>query len=190
MGAQNGLAAVAPNEANPQNIDIDRLQAEHAALSVQHQLLTTWVATVKMASGNLTIKALLQQVLEITQALTGAEQGSVFSINANGSVGESLLARGSTIREQKREIVTQILGEGLAAWTIERRQVGLITDTMTDSRWLTLPNQPYTVRSALCIPLLRGKRLLGLVTLMHGEPERFDRVCAERMALVLSLIHI
>jgi PAS domain S-box-containing protein len=66
--------------------------------------------------------------------------------------------------------------------------------TMNDERWFTLPNEPYKVRSALCIPILRGTTLLGLLTLMHPDPGHFNRnsiayimeSIAPQMALVLD----
>ena len=175
MSGQNGTSATSTSEIEALQAEVARLQVQNSALSLQHDLLATWVATVRMTTGNLMLKALAQQILEVVQTLVGAEQGSLFLLNTDGSVAESLLARGSTIREQKREIVGQILSEGLAAWTIEKRQIALIPETLDDERWITLPNQPYTVRSALCAPFLRGKRLLGIVTLMHSEPHAFNR---------------
>jgi GAF domain-containing protein len=96
-------------------------------------------------------------------------------LDADGLVTESLLARGATIREQRQRLVGEVLDKGLAGWVFRHRQVGLITDTVHDERWLTLHNQPYAVRSALGIPILKGKMLLGILTLMHSQPEHFGR---------------
>ncbi len=52
--------------------------------------------------------------------------------------------------------------------------MGLITDTMEDDRWVTLPGQPYQVRSVLCLPIFKGHKLIALLTLMHSEPEHFS----------------
>lgn len=193
MSGHNGTSASTTTDLATLQAEVARLQAQNTALSIQHDLLATWVVTVRMATGNLMLKALSQQILEVVQKLIHAEQGSLFLLNADGSIAESLLARGSTIREQRREIVGQILSEGLAAWTIENRQVAVIPETQDDERWITLPNQPYTVRSALCAPLVRGKRLLGIVTLMHSEPQKFNQqsarlmeVAAEAIALVVE----
>ncbi len=143
------------------------------ALLIQQDLLTTWVRTVRMGAGTLMIKALLQQILEICQECVKAEQGSLFLLDDSGAVSECLLARGATIREQKRAIVGRILDDGLAAWVTEHRKIGWIQDAVDDERWVVLPNQPYTVRSALCLPLQRGNRILGLVTLTHKSPHHF-----------------
>ncbi|MGD1936289.1 MAG: GAF domain-containing protein [Cyanophyceae cyanobacterium] len=164
--------------------DTAELVMTNRALAIQQDLLTTWVRTVRMAAGTLMVKALLQQILEVCQECTNAEQGSLFLLNEAGAVSECLLARGATIREQKRAIVGRILDDGLAAWVTEHRTIGCIKDTVTDERWVVLPNQPYTVRSALCIPLQRGNRILGLVTLTHETPEYFSEECVQLMEKV------
>ena len=174
--------------AQPNKIKAGDMAMAHRALMIQQDLLTTWVRTVRMATGTLMIKALLQQILEVCQSCGEAEQGSLFLLDEIGAVSECLLARGATIREQKRAIVGRILDDGLAAWVIEHREIGWIQDTLTDERWIVLPNQPYTVRSALCVPLQRGKRMLGLVTLTHETPEHFSADCVRLMEKVSEAI--
>jgi sigma-B regulation protein RsbU (phosphoserine phosphatase) len=61
--------------------------------------------------------------------------------------------------------------------------VGLILDTRDDERWLNLPNQPYTVGSALAVPILRGDSLLGILTLLHVRPGHFTEETADLMLL-------
>ncbi|HBB32586.1 MAG TPA: diguanylate cyclase [Cyanobacteria bacterium UBA8803] len=163
------------------------------ALEAQNELLRTFVATVKATTGSLMIKALLQQTLQIAIRLTTAQESSLFLLNTEGRVIESILARGALIRDLKQNLIGQVLDKGLAGWAIRHRQVGLIADTMNDDRWLQLANQPYTVRSALCLPILRGKILLGVITLMHSEPGHFSlesahlmQMATEHMALVLE----
>ncbi|TAD79097.1 MAG: GAF domain-containing protein [Oscillatoriales cyanobacterium] len=194
MSDREGSVVLTNAEVLQLQAEVDRLAARNAALQLQHELLASWVITARMTTAsNLMLRALTQQILESLQSLCQAEQGSIFLLDAQGQATECLLARGSTIREQKREIVNQILQEGLAAWTIQRREIALVTDSMDDERWLQLPNQPYTVRSALCIPVQRGKRLLALVTLMHSQPHYFgpgsveqSHVAAEAIALSLE----
>jgi PAS domain S-box-containing protein len=148
---------------------------------------------MKTATGSVMLRAMLQQTLKISTRLTSAEESSLFLLNADGMVTESILARGAVIREQKQTIIGKVLDKGLAGWVIRHRKVGLIADTLYDERWLTLPSQPYTVRSALAVPILRGKVLLGIITLMHSEPGNFTdesahlmQMTAAQMALVLD----
>ena len=169
------------------------LQATKTALDTLHELLLTSITTGKTATGTLMIRTVLQQILKIAIRLTNAGESSLFLLDAEGRVSESILARGAVIRDIKQKLVGIVLDKGLAGWVSRHRQVGLVTDTMKDERWLTLPNEPYTVRSALSIPICRGKVLMAVITLMHSHPEHFSpqtaqlmQLCAEQMALIIE----
>jgi PAS domain S-box-containing protein len=161
--------------------EVDRLKLQEVAYEAQTELLRTLVSMGDVPSPTLALRSLAQQSLRICNRLTGAEEGSLFFTDEDGRVSECVLARGATIKEHKDDLIGQVLEKGLAGWVYEKHQVGLITDTMRDERWLQLPNEPYTVRSALCIPILRGKRLLGLITLMHPQPGHFRYEAARLM---------
>lgn len=173
--------------------EVAQLKTTKTAFDAQKELLRSLVVMLQTATGKLMLRSMLQQTLSIAHRLTGAEEGSLFLLDSDGMVVESILARGATMRSQKQRLVGAVLDKGLAGWVIRHRQVGLIKDTMHDSRWLTLPSQPYTVRSALGVPILQGKTLLGVITLMHSVPGHFDedssylmQVTADQMALILD----
>jgi sigma-B regulation protein RsbU (phosphoserine phosphatase) len=75
----------------------------------------------------------------------------------------------------------------------QHRKIGLVHDTQKDDRWLTFPDQPYHVRSALALPIISGEVLLGILTLKHSAPYHFTqeivelmRVTATQVAMVLE----
>ncbi|HEY9726749.1 MAG TPA: GAF domain-containing protein [Chroococcales cyanobacterium] len=169
------------------------LKATKSAFDAQNELFRSLITMLQTSTGKLMLRAMLQQILDTSRRLTRAEEGSVFLLDANGVVTESILARGATIRGQKQRLIGEVLDKGLAGWVIRHQQVGLIVDTMQDERWLTLPYQPYTVRSALCVPILKGRVLLGVLTLMHSQPRYFSQtsahlmqMMADQMALILD----
>lgn len=173
--------------------EIAELRTTKTAFDALHELLIALVTTVRTATGTLVLKAVLQEILKISSRLTHAGESSLFLLDADGIVTESILARGAIIRELKQNIIGMVLDKGLAGWVIRHRKAGLVTDTMHDERWLTLPHQPYTVRSALSVPLLRGKVLLGLITLMHSQPGHFSpesahlmQMSADQIALIIE----
>jgi hypothetical protein len=51
----------------------------------------------------------------------------------------------------------------------------LITDTQKDERWLKLPDQPYAVRSAMAVPIIRDNEIFGILTLLHSQPQVFHQ---------------
>jgi PAS domain S-box-containing protein len=171
----------------------EHLQKVKLAFDAQDQLVRSLVSMGRAATGRLMLRSMLLQTIKVSVKLTFAEESSLFLLDTNGAVTESILARGATIREQRDDLIGKVLDQGLAGWVVQHRQTGRIDDTRTDDRWMTLPNQPYTVGSALCVPILRGKVLLGLLTLTHPKPRHFTpqlaelmEMCATQMALALD----
>jgi sigma-B regulation protein RsbU (phosphoserine phosphatase) len=64
---------------------------------------------------------------------------------------------------------------------MRNNRIGLITDTEKDDRWLNLPGQPYTVRSAMAVPISRDNELLGILTLLHSQPGVFHQGTVDMM---------
>jgi PAS domain S-box-containing protein len=173
--------------------EVAHLKSVKIAFDAQHELLRSLVTMLQTSNGTLMLRGLLQQTLSIARRLTNAEEGSLFLLDESGIVTESILARGATIRAQKQRLIGEVLDKGLAGWVVRNRQVGLITDTLKDERWITLHNQPYQARSALCVPILKGKLLLGVLTLMHSQPAHFTQesarlmlMTAQQMAIILE----
>lgn len=170
-----------------------QLKSKQVALDAHSELFRTLVTTMETSTGKLMLRSLLQQTLLLARKLTNAEESSLFLLDADGVVTESVLARGATVRIQRQMLIGTVLDKGLAGWVIRQRKIGLITDTIHDERWLTLEGQPYQVRSVLGVPIIKGKSLLGIITLMHSQPGHFSsqsadlmRITAEQMALIID----
>lgn len=177
--------------------EVTELRTTKLAFDTLRELLITVVTTGKTTTGELTLRTVLQQVLQLSNRMTQAEEGSLFLLDADGFVTQSILARGAMVRDLKQRIIGKVLDKGLAGWVSRNRKIGLVTDTINDQRWLTLPNQPYNVRSALSLPIHRGKDLLGILTLMHSQPNYFSpesaqlmQMLTEQIALVLEMIRL
>ncbi|NJL82328.1 MAG: GAF domain-containing protein [Chloroflexaceae bacterium] len=162
---------------------IEQLQVYRRAMEAQDELIRALISMSQVATGRLMIKSMLRQAAKMTGQITAAQECSLFLFDESGKVSESLLARGPTMQEDKEILIGEVLDKGLAGWVVRHRHVGLIADTQKDDRWINLLNQPYQVRSALCVPLLRGKALLGLITLTHCEPNHFTPEIARVMEL-------
>ncbi|MBE9169711.1 SpoIIE family protein phosphatase [Pleurocapsales cyanobacterium LEGE 06147] len=173
--------------------EVTALKNEKAAFEVQRKLLENLVDTEGFSVETEVLKVSLQKTLDLATELTQAEKGSLFLLEPSGKIVDAILSRSEVTPKQTAKLIGTVLDKGLAGWVIRHRQVGLIADTEKDSRWLTLPDQPYTVRSALAVPILRGEKLLGIITLLHSQPDRFSlqiaeqmRLTADQMALVLE----
>jgi sigma-B regulation protein RsbU (phosphoserine phosphatase) len=162
---------------------INQLRSEKAALQVQSRLLENFVTFARSPTHDRVMTRLLQKTLEISAELTGADKGSLFLLDADGAVVDGILTRVDPTPEQRSRIIGQVFDDGLAGWVRRNRKIGLIVDTKDDDRWLDLPNQPYTVGSALAVPILKGQDLLGIITLLHERPQHFTQDAADLMQI-------
>ena len=170
--------------------ELTRLKSEKAAFQAQSKLLENFVSLARSPGKSEKLISILQNTLEVFVELTGAEKGSLFLLNRMGAVTESILTRAEATPEQGSQLIGRDLTDGLIGWVRRHRQVGLIKDTRRDERWLDLPDQPYSVRSALAVPILRDEKLLGLLTLLHAQPGHFSEETAELIQMTAVQIAI
>ncbi len=170
--------------------ELNRLKDEKSAFKAQSKLLEKFVSLARSPGKDKMLIKILQKTLEVFAGLTGAEKGSLFLLDRNGVVIESILTRSDATPEQRSQLIGRVLDKGLAGWVRRHREVGLIMDTQEDDRWLDLPDQPYSVRSALAVPILRDEKLLGLLTLLHAHTGHFSQKTAELMEMTAGQIAI
>ncbi len=168
--------------------ELSRLKDEKAALQVQSRLLEKFVSLARSAGKEKVLTAILQKTLEISTELTAAEKGSLFLLDSEGTVTDSILTRADATPEQSARIIGKVFNKGLVGWVRRHRKVGLIVDTKDDDRWLDLPDQPYVAGSALAVPILRGDNLLGILTLLHAQSGHFTPETADLMLLTARQI--
>ena len=160
---------------------IERLRRKKAALLTQSRLIQDFVSLAKSAAKEHVLAAILQKTLELTAELTKAETGSLFLLDPDGVVRDCILTRGPRQAKECLDLTGTVLESGLAGWVMRHRRIGLITDTEKDERWLNLPDQPYSVRSAMAVPIIRDNELLGILTLLHSQPGIFHQGTADVM---------
>jgi sigma-B regulation protein RsbU (phosphoserine phosphatase) len=156
---------------------------EREAAGVLRTLLENLVSLAESAGDGEMLRATLADAVGVATELTGAERGSLLLLDEEGRVTDSLLAREEPSEEDREELVGAVLETGVAGWVRRQRETALVFDTADDPRWVTLADEPYEVRSALVVPVRRGDRLVGLLTLMHPRPGHFD----ERAAVLMEL---
>lgn len=169
----------------------DRKQAE-AELIAQRQLFENLVAVARATSERPTLEFTLQNVLRVTTSLTSAEESSLYLIDESGTTLYSMPAPGRTVPSRRRRFASQEMESGLVGWVTHRRQSALVEDTIRDIRWLNVPGEPYTARSALAVPIMSGTEVLGVLMLTHSAPKHFNRenlllmsAAADQVALAL-----
>jgi len=163
--------------------EVEQLQRLKVAYAVNQDLLKGAVRLAHTTNSRFLMKSTLQHILQVANQLSGAEFGSLFLIDKSGVFLESILARGPVIQEMKQNLIGQVLDRGLAGWVYRNQKLGIVTDTALDDRWVNLTEQPYETRSALAIPLMRSKVVLGILTLMHSQVNYFTDALTQQLLL-------
>ena len=171
----------------------EQLQKEICAFQAQFEILEEFISLARSPDEPEVINSTLRKIIKISEELSAAQLGSLFLLDSDGVVVDSVLARGEVSPDTRSALIGSVLKKGLAGWVFRNRSVGLISDTKDDDRWLDLPNQPYSIRSALALPIISGEMLLGILTLMHPQPGHFNweivelmKTTASQLALVLD----
>ncbi len=154
--------------------DITERRRAESDLTAQKRLFESLVAMARATAKRTSLEETLQSAVNMAATLTEAELGSMFLLDVNGVVTHAVLARGKVLPTQRQDIVGSVMKEGLVGWVVRHRQPALIHDTARDDRWVDLPDPPYTVRSALAIPIVAGSAVLGVLTLQHSQPNHFN----------------
>ena len=170
-----------------------KLRQEIEACREQGRLFENLLKMVGSVSEKEALVHAMQKTLDATVRISRARNGSLFLLNAQGRVSESILTRGEVGPDLANRIVGTVLDKGLAGWVQRHLTAGLVHDTLTDSRWVSLPDEPYEVRSVLSVPIIKDNAVFGILTLMHPKPRFFSRddadrvqVTADHMALAIE----
>lgn len=116
---------------------------------------------------------MLRRVLDLTVSHLHASTGSVMLFDQENRVSAFILQQDDLSDDRAKRIVGKVLGEGFAGWVLKHGEGDIIHDTHQDNRWVVYDNQPYDVRSVIGTPLRRRQRVIGVLTLVHDEPNKF-----------------
>ena len=145
----------------------------HTALQQAQELLQTLYDVSDHLATSLDLEWVLSRVLELSISATQARQGSIFLLPDENSPAPRVLRRDLSGMEAD-QVISQVLTDGLAGWVVRNKEGIFIADTSQDPRWLILPNDPHPARSALGVPLMANGKVLGVITLDHGDVGHFE----------------
>ena len=170
-----------------------RLRRENRVCREQGVLFESLLKMAGSASEQEVLRHTMKRTLDITARVSGAETGSLFLLDSKGVVSDSLLTRGEVAPDVRSSLIGKVLDRGLAGWVRANLEVGLVADTLEDDRWISLPDEPYQVRSVLSVPIIKHEALFGILTLMHSAPCFFNeesvetvRMTADHMAVAIE----
>jgi signal transduction histidine kinase len=143
------------------------------ALRAQKDLFANLVAVARATTEGRTLEATLQKTFDVLQRLTQADGGTLLLVDAAGNVSTRLFGP-ATPAVAAPEYTALVMREGLAGWVARQRRPALVRDTAEDDRFITLPSQRGPIRSAVSVPIVRGPRLVGVLTLVDAEAGHFE----------------
>ena len=167
--------------------EVIQLKTEKAALKIKSKLFENFAAMahtccrLPSSAEWKTLKDTLRKTLALSVGLTGADNGGLLLVDSNGNISDSIRIPDDSGQDQCCGSNSQVLDEELADWVQSHLQVELITDMLDDNRWQLLSNQTRRIRSVLLVPILKCEDLLGILTLMHSQPNHFGPESVEQM---------
>jgi PAS domain S-box-containing protein len=129
----------------------------------------------------------LQRVLYEALQNVGGERGTIVVLDDDGKAVDSTIVFGQQqIQENTTQQLQDTVKHGLAGWVVKNRKPALIPDTSQDERWLQRPDnkKETSAKSALCVPLMAREQLVGVLTLVHSQPEAFGSEHLELMQAI------
>lgn len=144
-------------------------------------------AISRKLSTSLDLNTTLSQVLRLSTEAVNAERGSLIVLDENQLPVDSAIVVNNQLIPHISDQILPTLANGLAGWVLKKRKGVLIEDTRMDKRWLKRDDdrtENSGGKSAVCVPLLLGERVAGILTIVHKSPGYFNQ---EHLTLLQSI---
>ena len=122
----------------------------------------------------LDVDQVLGEMLTRSVRLAGATAGTIILVDGAGRAQRKIAVRNGKPYEVDDRALNRVLEHGLARWVFEAGVPAKIDDTLRDPRWLRIDNNGQSSRSAVCLPVWRRRRILGILTLTNSRTAHFD----------------
>jgi PAS domain S-box-containing protein len=120
-------------------------------------------------SAELDLEALMATIIDKTQRAVGATKGNIMLFDEEGVVTHKFLIRAGSQVEISDRVTQEVMSRGLGGWLLRHHTGDIIEDITQDARWITLPDDPEEQGSAVGVPLVSPKRVVGVIILNHPQ---------------------
>ena len=131
---------------------------------------------ITAVSGTLSLKVVMEKIIELSKQGTGAENGSLFILDEEGQVTRRTLLAQTESDESAKKIIDMVMEKGLSGWIYRQQQSALINNVKADERWLDLPDRNYSVESVIGVPCISRQKVQGIIVLIHSKAKQFDQI--------------
>ena len=121
------------------------------------------------------LEALFPRLLDLAKNVSNAEAASLLLYNQQRDVLEFAAVKDEILGEKADEILKSAvelkMGEGIAGWVAQNRESVLIADAQNDPRFSSQADHEtgFVTRTILCVPLLYGGDLLGVINVLNSK---------------------
>lgn len=124
----------------------------------------------KAINTTLDLEDVLNMILSSSLELLGGKEGSVMLLTSDGTHLELVTYRGPV---EEALLPSQIaVGEGIAGTVAQRRKPMLIEGSDVEAGLVDKAHPERGIRSSMCVPLIRGDELIGVLNLNETEGKR------------------
>ncbi len=136
------------------------------------------IRTSRELATSLDLQTTLTRVLHLSTSAVNAERGSLIVLDKELNPVNTAIVINDKLYSDTSTQIQPILQQGLAGWVVNNQQAALIPNTSLDPRWLKREddkNERSGVKSAICVPLMAGERVSGVLTIVHKQPGYFNQ---------------
>lgn len=116
------------------------------------------------------LRPLLKRILTQSVHNVGAERGSIVVLNEASKPIDAAIIYGDKIYSHTLQQLRETVEKGMAGWVVRHHKCVMVNDTREDLRWVRRPDDDANktgAKSALCVPLMAHKKLVGVLTVVH-----------------------
>jgi GAF domain-containing protein len=148
----------------------------HDTPRVSSRLDLLYLITSEFNAG-LEIKEVLFNVLTATVASVGASEASLFLIDEQGRLEDSIVIRGFKRQNYSQEILQYLFKNGVVGWVHSNQRGVIISNTRSDPIWYKEVATPEISRavSVVAVPVQKSSQNpMGIITITTEQENHFD----------------
>lgn len=153
--------------------EVAKLKATQLTFDAQNQMLENLLYMVTTPEIEDVLKITLGQAVDIFSRLTAAESTGLVWFDQDGDATHRIFKHLDLTPLQQQNCIELASSPSYINRISHQSQVSLVADTSQDPYWQAQIEQPSVVRSLMSIPIFRNQGLLGVLTLMHSQPNFF-----------------
>lgn len=145
-----------------------------ASVQGLHERLNSIIEITKQIRATPFLDVLLEQIVRSAIRLNSAEAGSLLLYDDPEHLSFKVTV-GKGSEKIKDKLVKR--GEGISGWVASKGEPALINDVTKDNRYTADFDKEtgFTTRSAMCVPLVYNKEIIGAIEVLNNKNGDFTR---------------